>query len=179
MTAPTYAQMRERWKNSQKAQHAIYAKVAPTKRPSGPEIVAALKDIYAASGDRRVAEAIDAIQELGFDRANAGTWKRAHAKIFGPTNETVVERMRRLVKHGASVRHAAARIAVEFLVPGKHFDAVVQRLTGIYRQARVEGDAGDHAGDHADDHAGDPGHAGDSDGGRRHPQQECPASLLR
>jgi hypothetical protein len=134
MTAPSYKQLGERWEKRQKAEREIYAKVAATKRPSGPEIVATLKEMHAASGDRRLAEAVNAIQEHGFDRADAGTWKRARAKVFGPTNETIVETMRRSLKHNPSVRHAAARAAVECGVNGKTFAAAERHCRDIWQR---------------------------------------------
>jgi hypothetical protein len=134
MTAPTYKQLGETWKRGRKAERTIYKNAAPPKRPSGPDVVAALKEMHAASGDRRITEAVKAIQELGFDRADAGTWKRAHFKKFGPTNETIVESMRRSIKHKHSVRHAAARAAVEYGIPANSFDAAVRHVSDIWHR---------------------------------------------
>lgn len=134
MTAPTYKQLGEKWERGRKAERTIYKNATPPKRPSGPDVVAALKAMHEASGDRRLAEAVKAIQELGFDRADAGTWKRAHVKKFGPTNETIVESVRRSIKHKPSVRHAAARAAVEYGVPAKTFNAAVRHVSDIWHR---------------------------------------------
>lgn len=111
------------------AEKAIYRKAK--KRPSGPEIIAELKDYFVASGgDRRFAEAVNAIQEHGFDRADAGTWKRAKTKVFGH-DRIYRARMKQLLEGGASDRYAAARVAVEYSVPAKTFDAAVRHLRDI------------------------------------------------
>ena len=58
------------------AEQQFTAKEASTKRPSGPEIIAELKVYFAASGgDRRFAEAVNAIQEHASTRRRR-TWKR-------------------------------------------------------------------------------------------------------
>ena len=143
MTAPpTYKWLRERWEKNQKAEREIYAKVASTKRPSGRKIITELKAYHAASGgDRRFAEAVNAIQEHAFDRADAGTWKRARVRAFGPTNGTIVSCMRRSLrrqqslKRKPSVRHAAATAAWQCYVDGKNFAAAERHCRDIWRQA--------------------------------------------
>ena len=134
---PTYEQLRERWekvcgKKIRLAEKAIYRKAK--KRPSGPEIIAELKDYYVASGgDRRFAEAVSAIEEHGFDRAHAGTWKRVEAKVFGK-DRIYLARMKQLIEGGASDRHAAARVAEQYSVLGKTFNAAVDHLRNIWRR---------------------------------------------
>jgi hypothetical protein len=104
------------------------------RRASGASLITALTAMQAKTGDSRFGAAIEAIKEHKLDQQDAGTWKNvAHAEM------ACVRRMLALVngKGRLSSRHAAARVAAEYAVQGKSFDAVVKRLERAYRRLTV------------------------------------------
>jgi hypothetical protein len=104
------------------------------RRASGAAIITALTAMQAKTGDSRFGSAIDAIKEHKLDRQDAGTWKNA-----AEAEMACVGRMLALVngKGRLSSRQAAARVAAEYAVQGKSFDAVVKRLERAYRRLTV------------------------------------------
>ena len=90
--------------------------------------------MHAITGDARFTAAIAAMREHGFDRQTAATWRVRERQV-----ETVcVARIDHLRKRDASLsmRLAAARVAVMFLVEGASFDTVVRRLSNAYKRER-------------------------------------------
>jgi hypothetical protein len=136
MSGPTYPQLCTRWERV----HAFEAAFKHEKagRPSGPKVIAYLNNVRAAltSTDTEAAlviqKTIDVLAKHGFDHADAGTWKRA------PPVDPETIYMRRMdqvmQRNGGKLRSAAARVAVEYWVAGKSFDAVVKRLSRAYRE---------------------------------------------
>jgi hypothetical protein len=133
MSGPPYKALRKRWEavcgpRRRKLEAGIYRR--PSRRPSGPAIIAALEDMQARTGDGRFGSAIEAIKQHGFDRQHAGTRKNVAA-----TERAFVGRMLVLTNvKRLSVHKAAAHVAVEFWIAGQSFDAVVQRLERAYRR---------------------------------------------
>jgi hypothetical protein len=112
------------------------ARASPKARlPRGREMVAGLRTLYAATGDRAFADALAAIERHGLEKLDAGALKRARAKTFG-THEAVTyfPRMKQLVERGLSVRHAAALVAVTWSIEGASFQAVTKSLSTGYRE---------------------------------------------
>ncbi len=113
---------------------AAHTDAATVNRPSVPKVMAMLQDMHVASGDQIFAEALNAIKKHGFDRANAGTWKKAQEKIFGETHNYVARMEWLIGRRKVSVSQAAAQVAVEYSIAGASFNAVVKRLQGAYRR---------------------------------------------
>ena len=129
-----YKALSEIWKLAANAQRRIYSNTKAPKRARVGEMIAALSAMYHCSGDPRFTAAVEAIKEGGFDKANAGTFKareRAEDQLYARRMHYLLARDKTM-----SIRIAAARVAVEFIVPGATFDAVVKRLARAYRLAK-------------------------------------------
>jgi len=94
-----------------------------------------MRAMYEATGDRRFADALAAIEAHGFEQRDAGSLRRTKSKIIG-NHETVTyfPRMHTLVGRGATVRHAAAQVAYTWSIPGTTFGRVIKSLEDGYRK---------------------------------------------
>jgi hypothetical protein len=134
-----YAALKQRWERVRAFERLAYRRDRKIERPSGPAVVAFLEDALEAtkadSDSAYLRRAIGHLKKNGFDRADAGTWKRAYASKWGDADSACVARMDYLVRHqNRSVRHAAAQAAAEFVVAGNTFEAVIRRLSSAYRR---------------------------------------------
>jgi hypothetical protein len=139
-TAPSIEELRKRWERVADLERAVYRK--PEKAPRlarGREVVAALRAMYAATGDSAFDAALNAIKTYGFEQLDAGTLKRTRANTFG-TDETEAyyPRMRQLIERerGASVRQAAAQVAYTWHISGTSFETVITTLAKGYQEWR-------------------------------------------
>jgi hypothetical protein len=114
----------------------IRIKVAQKKarRARYGEMIALLEDKHAVTGNPRFGAAMEAIKERGFGRQHAGTWrtrKKQDERVYVARMHDILEQ-----KEAPSIRTAAARVAVEFWIPGASFEAIVKRLDRAYRRAK-------------------------------------------
>ena len=127
--------LRSAWKLATDMQRRIYAQQKKIRRRArSGATVADLQMMQAATGDPRFVAAIEAMKAHGFDRKDAGTWKR----IFDGDQRLYVRRMHELLtrKRVRSVSDAAAIVAEMFCVGGQSFDAVVKKLERAYVRAK-------------------------------------------
>ena len=131
-------ELRSRWERVADLERAVYRKPEMAPRLArGREVVAALRAMYAATGDSAFVDALNAIETHGLEQLDAGTLKRTRAKTFG-TDEAVTyyPRMHQLVERGASVRHAAAQVAYTWHISGPSFETVITTLSKGYGEWR-------------------------------------------
>jgi hypothetical protein len=131
-----YGALRAAWETAVPLQRRIYKECQKTRRARSGEIISALVDMRAITGDARFEAAIAAIREHGFDRQTAATWRVRERQV----EAICVARIDHLRKRDASlsVRLAAARVAVMFCVEGASFNAVVRRLGQAYSEALAQ-----------------------------------------
>jgi hypothetical protein len=128
-----FPELQARWERGRALETAAYAEEEKPRLGRTTEVAATLVAMYRATGRGIYAEAHRAMMFDGFldDDGACGRfapWWEKQAEA------TYIERMKFLVERDAdrSVRHAAARTAAEYLVPGKNFEAVVKRLERAY-----------------------------------------------
>jgi hypothetical protein len=128
--------LRAAWDRVIPLQRRIYGddSTKASRRARYGEMVAALEAMHSATGDARFVAAVEAMKEHGFDRQDAGTWKRR----FDSTEKVCVRRMHELLSRNRArnARHAAGMVAVMFSIDGASFDAVRKRLERAYRRAK-------------------------------------------
>jgi hypothetical protein len=127
--------LRAAWERVIPLQRRIYGddSTKASRRARYGEMVAALEAMHSATGDARFVAAIEAMKEHGFDRQDAGTWRR-----LDRTEKVCVRRMHELLLRNRvrSVGHAAGMVAVMFSIDGASFDAVRKRLERAYVRAK-------------------------------------------
>ena len=109
----------------------------------GPELISELLNLFYNYGDRRLADAIDAIVDLGLIDEK-GNWRRVN------TGEGLTEAIEADVKSGRltltsafldqgyTLRIAAAKVAAEGEVAANSFDAAVKQITREWRSAGLQ-----------------------------------------
>jgi hypothetical protein len=112
----------------------------PVKRARSGEVISALSDMAAATGDDRFLAALAAMTEHGFDQPNAGTWKIRERR----EKRVLVKWMHdRRARKKMSIQQAAEMAVERFgFVDGENLDDAVRRLVRAYREARPALEAG-------------------------------------
>jgi hypothetical protein len=136
---PTYTDLAKRWKDVQRNESTAYRAEPERKRGRATATAATLEAMYFATGNKIYANAFEAMQKDGFVEVgdngvikNAGkSWK--YRPLHERNAEAVyIDCMDNLIRRGMPHRHAAARVAVTYFIPGKTFNAVVTALEATY-----------------------------------------------
>jgi hypothetical protein len=134
---PKYKDLKARWDRVRAAEAHAYRRAPKPRLPREQEIAAGLDALYAATGNADYASAFEALQKDGSNRRRSWKWTPLREKN---ADAVYLDRMHWLVQQQRhSQRHAAALVAVEFFIPGKTFDAVVNRLELAYRNFEKKG----------------------------------------
>jgi hypothetical protein len=128
--------LRAAWERAIPMQRGIYRPQKKRRRARSGETIAALEDMYAATGDASFRAAVESMKKYGLDHQDAGTWRVRETRV----ETTCIARMHHLRKRDGtlSVRRAAAMAAVMFWVEGASFEAVVRRLERAYGRAKLD-----------------------------------------